>query len=124
MTQAKKSILFVDDEPDISRLVIFRLKKEGYEVASTDNGKEALNLAASKPDLILLDLWLPDLDGFEICAKIKTNPDLKDIPIIFFTASAGEIEKLTAKIKHLGAQDVVIKPFNTEELLGKIKKYI
>ena len=87
----RKLILFVDDEPDIVRLVIFRLKKAGYRVMTAETGEEALKLISRKPDLVLLDLRLPDIDGYEICRRIKADPNYKEIPVIFFTASANEL---------------------------------
>lgn len=123
--QKQKRILFVDDEPDIVRLVEFRLNKEGFAVIHAKDGNEALGLLAhEKPDLILLDLLLPDIDGLEVCRMIKLEPDLKDIPVIFFTASAAEPDKLEEKVRHLGAQGLIIKPFTSEELLNKIRRFI
>jgi two-component system alkaline phosphatase synthesis response regulator PhoP len=120
----KKRILFVDDEPDIVRVMIFRLKQEGFEVTTAENGQQAIELAGKKPDLILLDILLPDIDGYQVCRTIKENPELKDIPVIFFTASASSREHLDAKAKNLGAQDVVVKPYVWEDLLTVIAKYI
>lgn len=120
----KKRILLVDDELDIAKLVVFRLQKAGYDVISIDSGKGAFKLLNHKPDLILLDILLPDIDGYTLCKTIKSNPDYKDIPVILFTASATELGKLDQKIKELDAQDYIIKPFDPEELLSKIKKYI
>lgn len=114
----KKRILFVDDEPDISKLVIFRLKKEGYEVLAAKNGSEALDLARNKPDLILLDLLLPDIDGYEVCRRIKADSTLREIPIIFFTVK----DSIADKIKGLkaGIHDYITKPIDHEELSARI----
>jgi CheY-like chemotaxis protein len=116
-------ILFVDDETDIARLLCYRLEKEGYEVLYAQDGEEALALLERRPHLILLDLWLPGMNGYEVCAAVRADPRGADIPVIFFTASASELSVLAKKAKECGAQDHVIKPFNIQELLKKIKHY-
>jgi DNA-binding response OmpR family regulator len=117
-----KKILIVDDEPDILKVVIFRLKKSGYEVLSAVNGEEAIELIkANVPDLIFLDLRLPLLSGAEVCKQLKSNEKLKHIPIILFTASADTVKDILAKTK---ADDYIIKPFEPEVLLEKIRKFI
>ncbi|MBU0633935.1 MAG: response regulator transcription factor [Candidatus Omnitrophica bacterium] len=120
----KKKILFVDDEVDLARLLIFKLEKEGFEVIFAEDGKEALCALEKKPDLILLDIWLPDIDGYEVCRKIRLDARFKKIPIIFFTASAEAREKIAYNIAEFGAQDFIIKPFDTKVLLEKIRKHI
>lgn len=119
-----KHIVFVDDEPDIATLVFFRLQHEGYKVTIAKSGQEALNRVSQKSHLILLDVVLPDIDGFEVCKRIKSNEKLKDIPIIFFTAEGCEIDTLVEKIKKAGGQGYIIKPFSSKELLNEIQKYI
>lgn len=119
----KKKILVVDDEPDILRLVSFRLKVNGYNVMTAQDGASGMELIKkSRPDLILLDLKLPDMDGGQFCRKIKTNQSLKDIPIIFLTASV--LKKVIDSKKENQADDYIIKPFEVEDLLAKIDKYI
>lgn len=120
----KKRILFVDDEPDILKLIAFKLRKEGYEVITAQDGEEALQLAQDSPNLVLLDLWLPGIDGYEVARRIKTDARLKDIPIILFTASGSNREAIAKNVFELGVQDYIIKPFKSEELLEKIKRYI
>ncbi len=118
-----KKILIVDDEIDILKVVTFRLKKAGYEVLTAVNGKEALDSIRDKrPDLILLDLRLPIMDGYEVCRQVKTDETLKNIPIIFLTAS--QAERIKEKVKGYDAEDYLIKPFEPEELLEKVKKFI
>ena len=118
-----KKILIVDDEIDILKVVTFRLKKAGYEVLTAVNGKEALDSIRDKrPDLILLDLRLPIMDGYEVCRQVKTDETLKNIPIIFLTAS--QAEKIKEKVKGFDAEDYLIKPFEPEDLLKKVKKFI
>lgn len=117
----KRKILIVDDEPDLLRVACFRLEKAGYQVLSAVNGKEALDLAAKEsPDLILLDVRLPFMEGPDVCSRIKNDGKLKHIPVLLFTASAQEVDK---KVAACGAQDFILKPFTSEELLEKIKKY-
>ncbi len=117
-----KKILIVDDEPDLMRITCFRLEKSGFNVISAVDGKEALDLTAKEqPDLVLLDLKLPILDGLGVCTQLKKDDKLKHIPVIIFTASANDI---VDKVKSCGAQDYIIKPFSAEELIEKIKKWI
>lgn len=116
-----KRILFVDDEPDLVKVTTFRLKKAGYEVIAAINGEEALAVAGKdNPDVILLDLRLPLISGYEVCRRIKSDEKLKHIPVILFTASTQDI---VAKAKELGAEDYLLKPFEPEALLEKIKKW-
>ena len=118
-----KKILVVDDEPDIVKIVSFRLKKEGYEVVIAVDGQEGLDKAgAENPDLTLLDLRLTKMSGEEVCGKIKSDDKLKHIPVVFLTAShvAGVMEK----VQEFGAQDYLVKPFDPKGLLEKVRKYI
>ena len=119
-----KRILVVDDEPDIMDVTTVRLKHAGYEVISAMDAEEALAfLAKNTCDLILLDLLLPKMQGDEFCKKIKADDKLKKIPVILFTASAIR-PSLPEKIKEMGADDCIVKPFEPHELLAKIKKFI
>ncbi|MDD5097862.1 MAG: response regulator [Candidatus Omnitrophica bacterium] len=118
-----KKILIVDDEPDLLRVTTFRLKKAGYEISSATNGQEALDLIrANPPDLVLLDLRLPLIDGYEVCRQVKSDPGLKHVPVILFTASIGH--DISETVKKVMADDYVIKPFEPDDLLSKIKKLI
>lgn len=118
-----KKILIVDDEPDVLKIIGFRLKKAGYEILTATNGKEALELAwKEKPDLMLLDLRMPVMDGYETCKIIKSDETLKKIPVIFLTASSGVT--IGGTTKEYKADDYVIKPFEPEELIKKVKKFI
>jgi DNA-binding response OmpR family regulator len=117
-----KKILIVDDEPDILAVTVTRLETSGYEVLMAKDGEEALKLLKkSKPDLILLDLLLPKMQGDELCKKLKSDVKFKHMPIILFTAS---IIRVPAKVEEMGADDYILKPFEPEELLFKIKKFI
>ena len=115
-------ILLIEDELDLADLTKMRLEKSGYEVVSALSGEEAFTfLQKDIPDLILLDLLLPDMRGEEICKKLKCDNRLKNIPVILFTASASDIPKV---VKEVCADDCIRKPFEPEDLLKKVKKYI
>jgi len=117
-----KRILVVDDEPDILQVAVFRLKKAGYDVAQAVNGREAIDsIKALRPDLVLLDLRLPEISGFEVCRIIKSDNELRNIPVIIFTASVNGLEE---KMKEMGADAYLPKPFEPDQLLEKIKSII
>lgn len=118
----KKKILVVDDEPDIVTLIKSRLEANGYEVVSAYNGKDGLEKAEeTQPDMILLDLMMPIMDGYEAGQKLKENPKTKNIPIILFTAaSAEEVAKKGAET--IEAIDYVVKPFDDAALLFLINR--
>ena len=112
-------IAVVDDEPDIIHLVSIHLKKAGYGVDSFLNGSSLLKfLSTNTPDLIVLDLMLPDLDGFEICRMMKSDTKYSSIPIIMLTAKGQERDKV--KGLDLGADDYLTKPFSPKELIARI----
>jgi len=118
----KKCILVVDDEPDIVTLVKSRLEANGYEVISAYNGKDGLEKAEeSQPDMILLDLMMPIMDGYEAGQKLKENPKTKDIPLILFTAAAAE-EVAKKGAETIEAIDYVVKPFDDAALLFLINR--
>jgi len=118
-----KKILIVDDEPDLVQVTAFRLKKAGYEVTAAMDGQEALDLAEKyRPDLILLDVRLPLIDGFDVCKKIKSDAKLKKIIIILFTANTRA--NIAEQMKEAGADGCMTKPFDGNELLEKIKQYL
>lgn len=112
-----KKILVVDDEKPISDIVKFNLTKEGYEVFTAYDGEEAVEKVTEvEPDLILLDLMLPKMDGLEVCREIRKN---YDTPIIMVTAKDSEIDKVLGL--ELGADDYVTKPFSNRELIARVK---
>ncbi|MBS4028810.1 MAG: response regulator transcription factor [Ignavibacteriales bacterium] len=117
-----KSILVVDDETDIVELLSYNLKKEGYNILSATNGKEALLQAESKPDLILLDVMMPQLDGFEVIKQLRKNPATENIPVIFLTAKSSEFDEVVGL--ELGADDYIIKPISIPKLLARIKSVL
>lgn len=118
-----KRVLVVDDEPDILKLVVSRVKRCGYEALSAINGEEALRkMRDDKPDLVLLDIMLPDISGGEVCLRAKSDDDIKRIPIIFLSASVGG--ELSEKAKKYHADDFLGKPFTPEEIKEKLAKFV
>jgi len=119
----KKRILLVDDEKDLVRAVTFRLELEGYKIIQAFDGQEALEKAKKeKPDLIILDLMLPKINGYKICGLLKTNSRYRMIPIIMFTARAQEADQRLSK--EAGADAYITKPFEPAALLDKIRELL
>lgn len=118
-----KRVLIVDDEPNIVTSLEFLIQRSGYEVRIARNGEEALaQVSAFQPDLILLDVMMPLLSGYEVCQKIRENADWQDIQIVMLTAKGREIE--ATKGLALGANAYVTKPFSTKELLAKVHELL
>lgn len=116
----KEKILIVDDEKDIVKMLSYNLKKEGYRTVDARDGEDALELVLREhPDLILLDLMLPGIDGLEVCKQLKKEPKTSRIPIIMLTAKIQETDKIVGL--ELGADDYVSKPFSPKELIARIK---
>jgi PAS domain S-box-containing protein len=121
--QGKCMILVVDDESASRTLLTEMLSAEGYEVCAADGGELALaSLAVRRPNLILLDIRMPGMDGFEVCRRLKGNPDTRDIPLVFLTASVKPRERVVGL--RLGAVDFVTKPFQREELLARVHTHL
>ena len=119
----KQKILVVDDEPEAVELVEFNLKQAGYAVSTATDGAEALKKARSQtPDMILLDVMLPEMDGFEICKTLRLETSTARTPILMLTAKASEIDRVLGL--ELGADDYLTKPFSPRELLLRIKKIL
>ena len=117
----KAKVLVVDDEPDVLDLVSYNLGQAGFLVETAADGAEGLRKARSAaPDLILLDLMLPEMDGLEVCKLLRRDPKTNGIPIIMLTARAGEIDRIVGL--ELGATDYVPKPFSPRELVLRVKK--
>ena len=117
---SKEKILVVDDEKDIVELLQYNLEKEGYKISSVFSGEQCLkNVKTELPDLILLDLMLPEIDGLDVCKILKSNPQTSDIPIVMLTAKGEETDIVLGL--ELGADDYITKPFNLRELLARIK---
>jgi len=113
-------ILIVDDEKDIVDLVAYNLEKEGYETLRALDGEKALQLVRTKtPDLVVLDLMLPGIQGLEVCKRIRKVPETAAIPIIMLTAKGEEIDKVLGL--EVGADDYITKPFSVKELLARVK---
>jgi len=112
-------ILLVDDEPDILEFLKYNLEQDEFEVLTSTNGRDALKKIAQKPDLIVLDIMMPEMDGFELYQEINTNKDYKQIPIIFLTAKSGETDEI--KGLDLGASDYIQKPISPKKLIARIK---
>lgn len=120
---AKKTILLVDDEEDIIKLNMVRLIDSNYDVILATNGEDALKKAESQhPDLILLDVMMPGMDGLKVLAALKKNTETLSIPVIMLTA-LGE-DAVVNKAKLTGAVDFITKPFNAEMLIDAVNKYI
>ena len=118
-----KEILIVDDEPSIVVPIQFLMEQQGYSVLVAENGEDALDLIYKyKPDLILLDIMLPRIDGYEVCEIVRLNPEYRDIKIIFLTAKGREVE--IAKGLSLGADAYITKPFSNTELVAKVQELL
>ena len=114
-----QKILVVDDEPDMVELVSFNLRAEGYDVITAANGMEALNQArATLPDLIVLDLMMPELDGLSVCEILRRLPSTAPIPVIMLTAWKSELTRIIGL--DTGAEDYITKPFSPRDLVGRV----
>lgn len=114
------TILVIEDEPDLREVLGFNLKQAGHFVLSTALGEEGLALASSdRPDLILLDLMLPDLPGTEVCKRLKSDPSTKQIPVVMLTARGEELDRVVGF--EIGAEDYIVKPFSVRELLLRLQ---
>ncbi len=119
----RKNILIVEDEKDIIEVLRYYLEKENYRVHVAQDGFNALEVASKIiPNLILLDLMLPRLDGIETCRRLKADERLRDIPVIMVTAKAEEADKI--KGLEIGADDYVTKPFSAKELVARVKAHL
>lgn len=119
----KPLVLVVDDVPRNVQVIASYLSKDGYDIAAATNGTEAVNMTKKiEPDLILLDVMMPGMDGFETCRQIKEKPKVRDIPIIFLTAKV-ETEDVVAGFD-AGGVDYITKPFNPRELLARVSTHI
>jgi DNA-binding response OmpR family regulator len=115
-----RKIALIEDDADLFALVQYNLEKEGFAVVGSQTGRGALELCRrERPDLILLDIMLPDYDGLEICKSIRQNPELAHVPVIFLTARASETDRIVGL--ELGANDYIVKPFFVRELIARIK---
>jgi CheY-like chemotaxis protein len=116
-------ILIAEDERDIRDLVAFTLRFAGYEVVAAGNGEEAVDLAPKvNPDLILMDVRMPRMTGYEACKVMKANPDLKDIPVVFLSAKGQESE--IQQGMDVGAEAYLLKPFAPDQLTNRVKEIL
>ncbi|MBZ9868688.1 response regulator [Mesorhizobium sp. CA15] len=123
MNGEKAKVLICDDDPLLLELMEFRLKAKGYEVIKAADGAEALAKAQQdEPDIIVLDAMMPKVDGLEVLARIKGDPDLSGTPVVMLTARKGEKDIVSALEK--GADDYLVKPFIPEELLARLARLI
>ena len=123
MAEKTKKILVVDDEPDVASLLTLMLKSQGYNVIAAGDGQEALEKArAEGPDLIVLDIMLPKLDGYKVARMLKFDEKFSHIPIIMLTAKIQEKDRKTGL--EMGADAYVTKPFDTMQLLEKVKEVL
>lgn len=116
----KINILIIDDESDLVELLKYNLAKEGYAVEFAFNGFDGIKIAeALKPDIVILDLMLPDINGYEVCKRMKQNGDLSNVPVIFLSAKQEEVDKILGF--EAGAEDYIVKPFSINELLARVR---
>jgi two-component system alkaline phosphatase synthesis response regulator PhoP len=118
-----KSILVVDDETDIVQLLRYNLEKEGYLVKTAFDGRQALETAGEGPlDLVVLDVMMPELDGFDVCRELRSNPLHRNTPIMFLTARVGELDEVLGL--ELGADDYVLKPISPRVFVARVKSIL
>lgn len=121
--RVKPRILVVDDEPDALELIGFNLRNAGFEISTAEDGERALKMARDlQPDLIILDVMLPEVDGLEVCKIIRRDPVTAGIPVIMLTAKAAEVDRVLGL--ELGADDYVTKPFSPRELVLRVKNML
>ena len=123
MEKDKKTILVVDDEKTIMELLVFNLQKEGYNTLEAYDGATAVDLALNgKPDLILLDVMIPKLDGISVCKKIRYALNISNIPILMISAKDTESDKIVGL--EMGADDYITKPFQIREVMARVKAHL
>jgi DNA-binding response OmpR family regulator len=116
----KGTVLVIDDEKDLIELVRYNLDKEGFDVVAANDGTSGLEIATRhKPDLVVLDLMMPGMDGLEVCRRMRGDERTRRIPVIMLTAKAAEADRVVGL--EMGADDYVIKPFSTRELVARVK---
>jgi two-component system alkaline phosphatase synthesis response regulator PhoP len=114
-----KTILVVDDERDIVDMLRYNLEKEGYRVLAAPDGKKALEMATKLPDLVLLDVMMPELDGWEVSRRLRGEKKTSQIPIVFLTARTSEVDEIVGL--ELGADDYIVKPISLPKLMARIR---
>lgn len=117
-----KKILVVDDEPNVAHLIQLRLKANGFDVVTASDGADGLRIAKEcRPDLILLDVQMPEMDGFKVLSELRKDPQTAPIPVVMLTAK-GESANIM-KAQEMRATDYIVKPFEGDELVRWVKKY-
>ena len=117
---ASRKIIVIEDDADIAEIIVYNLEKEGYDAIATGRGDEGFTLVRLElPDVVILDLMLPGVDGLSICQQLKTDPATENIPIIIVSAKSEDADILIGL--GLGADDYIAKPFNTRELIARVK---
>ena len=115
-----REVLVVEDEPDIRRLVVLHLERDGFRCRTAANGPDALReVKAAVPDLVILDLMLPELDGLEVCRRLRRDAGTAAVPIIMLTAKSDEVDRVVGL--EIGADDYVSKPFSPKELVARVR---
>jgi phosphate regulon transcriptional regulator PhoB len=113
-------VLVVEDEPDIGALLAFHLEREGYQVVRSRNGLDALQqVRTRRPDLVLLDLMLPGIDGLEVCRRLRQDPATEALPVVMLTAKGEEVDRVLGL--ELGADDYIVKPFSPKEVVARVR---
>jgi DNA-binding response OmpR family regulator len=116
-------ILIAEDEPDIRELVAFMLRFAGYEVMAASNGEEAVQVATRDvPDLVLMDVRMPRMTGYDACRLMKSNPNLRDVPVVFLSAKGQESEIQSGL--EAGAEEYLLKPFSPDELTNRVRSIL
>ena len=123
-TTKKKRILIVDDDPHIGELLYVNLDAAGYEADRAANGREAIDrITAARPDLVILDVMMPEMDGWELCKSIRDDPDCRDIRIVMLTARDTDRDKMIGK-GVFGVDEYLTKPFDMGELLARCRRLL
>ena len=118
-----KTVALIEDDTDLFSLLKYNIEKEGFRFTGSQTGKDALELCRrERPDVIILDIMLPDSDGIEICRSVRSSPDLAHVPVIFLTARGSESDRILGL--ELGANDYMVKPFSVRELVARVRNQL
>jgi DNA-binding response OmpR family regulator len=121
--EVRKIVLIVDDQPSIVTTLKFQVMNAGYDVLIANSGESAMNsVSEKKPDLVLLDVMMPRINGWEVCRRLKANPATNDIPVFMVTSLHGDAD--SAEARNSGANEFLVKPIKTDDLVKRIKKYL
>jgi CheY-like chemotaxis protein len=121
--EVRKVVLIVDDQPSIVTTLKFQVMNAGFDVLVANSGEQAMKIITeSRPDLILLDVMMPRINGWEVCRRLKANPATSEIPIFMVTSLHGDAD--TSEARNSGANEFLVKPIKTDDLIKRIKKYL